>query len=288
MEIIPVLKKAQGYLSKRGIENPGLTAEILLAHCLDLKRIDLYLNYDRPLNEAELSTYWKLLARRAKHYPLQYLTGKVEFYSLRFLVTEGVFIPRPETEVLVERVKEALEGEAVVADIGTGCGVIAISLAKILPLARFYASDISQRALNMAKENATRNGVEGRIIFLQGDLLAPFKGQEGKLDAIISNPPYIPQEELGNLPEEVRLYEPKAAIDGGKGGMEIQKRIMAEAWLFLKEGGILALEVGQAERVKSLMQGRYSGIEVFPDLHGSERVVMGRKIQGETEGWGSG
>lgn len=282
MEIMPLLKKAQGYLSMKGIENPRLTAEALLAHCLGLKRIDLYLNYDRPLNEGELSTYRSLLSRRARHYPLQYLTGWVEFYSSRFLVAEGVFIPRPETEVLVERVKKAIEGEAMVADIGTGCGVIAISLAKILPLARFYASDISEDALKVAKENAVKNGVEERITFLSGDLLAPLKGLEGKLDAVVSNPPYIPQDELGNLPDEVRLYEPKAAIDGGKGGTEIQERIIAEAWPYLREGGILALEVGdlQSKRVSSLMEERYSRIEDFPDLNGIERVVMGRKAQG--------
>jgi len=282
MEIMPLLKKAQGYLFKKGIENPRLTAEILLAHCLSVKRIDLYLNYDRPLNEGELSTYRSLLSRRARHYPLQYLTGWVEFYSSRFLVAEGVFIPRPETEVLVERVKKAIEGEAMVADIGTGCGVIAISLAKILPLARFYASDISEEILKVAKENAVKNRVEERITFFLGKLFAPFKGPEGKLDAVVSNPPYIPQEELDNLPEEVRLYEPKAAIDGGKGGTEIQERIIAAAWPYLREGGILALEVGdlQSKTVSSLMEGRYSRIEVFPDLNGIERVVMGRKAQG--------
>lgn len=282
MEIMPLLKKAQDYLSIKGIENPRLTAEILLAHCLSLKRIDLYLNYDRPLNERELSTYRSLLSRRARHYPLQYLTGWVEFYSSRFLVAEGVFIPRPETEVLVERVKKAIEGEAMVADIGTGCGVIAISLAKILPLARFYASDISEKALSVAKENATRNGVEGRITFLQGDLLAPLEGIRGELDVIVSNLPYIPQEELGNLPDEVRLYEPKAALDGGKGGTGIQERIIAAARPYLREGGILALEVGdsQAQPVRHLMEGKYKGIETFPDLNGIKRVVVGRKAQG--------
>jgi release factor glutamine methyltransferase len=283
MEIMPLLKKAQDYLSTKGIENPRLTTEILLAHCLGLKRIDLYLNYDRPLNERELSTYRSLLSRRAQHYPLQYLTGEVEFYSSRFLLAEGVFIPRPETEVLVERVKEAIEREAMVADIGTGCGVIAISLAKIFPLARFYASDIFEDAIRVAKDNAVKNRVEERITFLLGDLLAPFKGLEGKLDAVVSNPPYIPGDKLDNLPDEVRLYEPKAAVDGGKGGTEIQKRIISEAWPYLREGGILALEVGdlQSKRVMSLMEGRYGRIEVFPDLNGIKRVVMGRKAQGE-------
>jgi len=277
-----LLKKAQGYLSMKGIENPRLTAEVLLAHCLSLKRIDLYLNYDRPLNERELSTYRSLLSRRVRHYPLQYLTGEVEFYSSRFLVAEGVFIPRPETEVLVERVRKAIAGEALVADIGTGCGVIAISLAKILPLARFYATDISEEILKVAKENAVKNRVEERITFFLGNLFAPFKGLEGKLDAVVSNPPYIPQEELDNLPEEVKLYEPKAAIDGGKGGTEIQERIIAAAWPYLREGGILALEVGdsQSKRISSLMEEKYSRIEVFPDLNGTERVVMGRKAQG--------
>jgi len=279
MEIMPLLKKAQGYLRQKGIENPRLTAEVLLAHCLGLKRIDLYLNYDRPLNERELSRYRELLVRRARHYPLQYLTGEVEFYSSRFFVAEGVFIPRPETEVLVERVKAIIKGKVVVADIGTGCGVIAISLAKDLPQARFYASDISAEALKLTQANAAENGVEGKIKLLLGDLLAPFQGMEGEVDAVVSNPPYVPQDELESLPDEVRLYEPKAAMDGGKGGREVQKRLIAEAWPYLKKGGILALEVGdsQAEVVMDLMGVRYKGIEVFPDLNGIARVVMGRK-----------
>jgi release factor glutamine methyltransferase len=279
MEVMPLLKKAQTYLRQKGIENPRLTAEFLLAHCLGFKRIDLYLNYDRPLNERELSRYRDLLVKRARHYPLQYLTGEVEFCSARLNVAPGVFIPRPETEVLVEKVKEAVEGAVVVADIGTGCGVIAISLAKDLPQARFFASDISAKALKLAQANAARNGVAERIKFLLGDLLDPFQGMEGKLDAVVSNPPYIPQGELESLPAEVRLYEPKAALDGGKGGREVQKRLIAEAWPYLKKGGILALEVGesQARVVRDLMEGRYERTEVFPDLNGSERVVMGRK-----------
>lgn len=283
MEIMPLLKKAKDYLLHKGIENPRLTAELLLAHCLGVKRIDLYLNYDRPLNERELSDYRNLLVRRARHYPLQYLTGEAEFYSCRFNVAPGVFIPRPETEVLVEKVKEAIEGEVVVADIGTGCGVIAISLAKGLPQAKFSASDISEEALELAQKNSAEHGVEERIQFLLGDLLAPFQGMEGRLDAVVSNPPYIPRDELENLPDEVRLYEPKAAMDGGKGGIEVQNRLIVEAWPYLKKGGILALEVGdsQVEVVRNLMEGGYERIEAFPDLNGIERVIMGWKIQGE-------
>ncbi len=282
MQIMPLLKKAQGYLSQKGIENPRLSAEVLLAHCLGLRRIDLYLNYDRPLTEEELSTYRKLISKRARHYPLQYLTGEVEFYSLKFLVTEGVFIPRPETEVLVERVKEVIEGTATVADIGTGCGVVAISLAKVLPTASFYASDISEEALEIAVENAKKNGVEGRITFLLGSLFSPFQGLEGKLDAVVSNPPYIPEEKLVGLPDEVRLYEPKSAIDGGKGGMELLKRIITEALPYLREEGILALEVGdsQAQSVMHLMKEGYVKIETFPDLNGVDRVVFGRRAPG--------
>ena len=281
MEVVPLLKKAEDYLLRKGIENPRLTAEILLAHCLGLKRIDLYLNYDRPLSEEEISRYRDFLVKRARHYPLQYLTGEVEFYSTRFWVAPGVFIPRPETEVLVEKVKEAIDGKAVVADVGTGCGVIAISLAKELLQARFFASDISGEALKLAQANAAENGVAGRIKFLLGDLLTPFQGMAGKFDVVVSNPPYISPEEWEGLPDEVRLYEPKAALDGGGEGLEVERRLIAEAWPYLREGGVLALEVGdsQGKVVEELMGVRYGRVEVFPDLNGIARVVMGRKVE---------
>jgi release factor glutamine methyltransferase len=252
---------------------------------LNLKRIDLYLNHDRPLREAELATYRGLIKRRLAGYPLQYLTGETEFYSLGFRVNSAALIPRPETEILVEAVLDRISdwpSRPKIADLGTGCGVIAISLAVHLPEALLVATDRSAQALDLAQANATRHGVTERIRFCPGDLFDALRGQEGSFAAVVSNPPYVRSGELESLPVEIRLHEPLLALDGGRDGLEIIRRLVNGAASFLTEGGILALEVGagQALSVAKLMSstGALSDPEVIKDYCGVERVVLAERI----------
>ena len=287
--VLRALDWATQELARQGFESPRLEAEVLLGHTLGMGRVDLYLHFDRPLTPQELSAFKSHLAKRLEHFPLQYITGRTQFMSSELLVCPGVFIPRPETEVLVEevivRLRRRSEGEAplVIVDLGTGCGNIAISLAREFPQARVYAVDVSPEAVAIARENAVRNGVAGSIHFLVGDLFEPLKGRglEGGVDLLVSNPPYIPRGEMGSLPPEVGLFEPREALDGGQDGMDFHRRIVAQAPDFKNPGAWLALEVGegQAQRARSMLlsDGKFRGVEVIKDYAGIERVVIGER-----------
>lgn len=289
--VLKVLDWTTYHLLEKGFQNPRLNAEILLGHTLGMGRVELYLNFDRPLSSSELSTFKSHLKKRLKHFPLQYITGRTQFMSGEFIVRPGVFIPRPETEMLVERVVTRLkqhsrEGQSlVVVDLGTGCGNIAVSLARVFPKARIYATDVSPEAIAVAQENAVLNGVTEAIEFLVGDMFKPLEqlGLEGEVNLLVSNPPYIPRGEIDHLPDEVRLFEPRVALDGGRDGMDFHRRIVTEAPRFLKSGALLALEVGegQAQGVQSLLlrMGVFHPIEVIRDYAGTERVVIGEKDQ---------
>lgn len=280
--VLKLLRWTTGYLEKRGVISPRLEAERLLGKALGLNRIQLYLNHDRPLYSEELARFKPLLLKRAKGFPLQYVLGETEFFALPFWVHPPVFIPRPETEALVEAVLERVKGnDLLIADICTGVGNIAIALARNLHRAEVFAVDISRKSISLARRNARRNGVSGKIRFFLGDLLDPLWGMglSGKLDAIVSNPPYIPTEELESLPQEVRHEDP-LALDGGEDGTVFHRRLAKESGHFLKPGGLLAMEVGagQAEKVAGILR-RYGwkGIEVLQDLSGIGRVVIGRR-----------
>jgi release factor glutamine methyltransferase len=279
-----VLNRTAKFLEDKGFENSRLNAEVMLGHVLEVSRIGLYLDYDRPLSDAQLGGYRTLVKQRLSGRPLQYVTGSTEFYSLNFEVTPAVLIPRPETEILVEAVvkrlaplQEALE----VADIGTGCGIIAVTLAAHLPQARIWATDRSAEALAVAKANAARHGVSDRIRFAQGDLLAPLSGREHSLAAVASNPPYIPTPQLRQLPVEIRDHEPIVALDGGPDGLDVIRRLISRAAGFLSPGGLFALEVGagQAGPVAGILerqkQLRPEGI--VRDYAGHDRVVLARR-----------
>lgn len=250
---------------------PRLEAEVLLAHVTGLSRTALLAHPERALSPEEAQEYARLLERRATGYPLPYLTGRAEFYGLEFMVTPDVLIPRPETEVLVDRAL-TLRPRTVI-DVGTGSGCIAVALAVHLPEARLWATDLSFAALRVARENARRHSVADRIIFLQADLLAPLTGPA---DLVVSNPPYVADEEWDTLPESVR-HEPYLALYGGKGGLEVIRRLLAQAPRLLRSGGTLLVEVGagQGEKVLTLARTMLPSacVSVLPDLAGRDRVL---------------
>jgi len=274
---------ATALLESSGVESPRLDAECLLASLLGRDRLHLYAAAEERMPPPVFELYQALLGRRQAREPLAYLTRTKEFWSLSFAVTPAVLIPRPETETLVERALARLnELQApVIADIGTGSGAIAVAVAKALPHGRLYATEISSRALDVARENAARHEVLERITFVHGDLVEPLLclGLAHHCDLMVSNPPYVATRELAGLPAEVR-YEPLEALDGGSDGLDVHRRLINGASTLLRPGGWLALEMapGQGPSLSRLLQeqGAFGDIEVTPDLSGRERVIVAR------------
>ena len=285
-----LLAVTSDYLKKKDIDNPRLCAEILLAHQLNTTRIKLYLDFDRPLNEKDINEYRALIQRRLKREPVQYITGVQEFWSLEFNLNPLVLIPRPETEILVEQIitiikdkKAAGEtGNLSVLDIGTGSGAIAVSIASELPDADIWATDVSAEALEVAKANACKHGVENRINFVEGDLFSAIKDTTQLFDVIVSNPPYIPREDYDSLPPEVGQYEPRTALDGGEGGLFFIRRLILEAKDFLKPGGRLLIEMAPFQTARAMdlaaQTGVYEEQKIIKDYSHKDRVVMAKKI----------
>jgi release factor glutamine methyltransferase len=287
--LLEILKLAEDYLADGGVTRPRLEAEHLLAHVLGRSRLDLYLEFDRPLGEPELGSLRELLRRRRQRVPCQYLIGATEFYGLPLAVDERVLIPRPETEHVVEaalaRLKTIETPEALlVYDVGTGSGCLAVAIAHEEARCRVIASDASAAALEVARANAERNGVAERIVFVEGVLFEPF-AQAGEsetgADAIVSNPPYVARGEWDALPDEIRLHEPREALDGGPDGLAVMRELVAAAPAHLKPGGWLLVEVGhaQADEVRALMAqtNALNEITIVRDYGGIERVVIGRR-----------
>jgi release factor glutamine methyltransferase len=284
-----LLKVTTDYLEKKEIESPRLSAEILLAHQLEIDRIKLYLRFDQPLHEKEVSGYRSLIKRRLSREPIQYITGVQEFWSMDFRVGPQVMVPRPETELLVEHVlglcrgKGSTGGSCVrILDLGTGCGAIAVAIARELEGAAVWASDVSQDALDMARQNAKKHEVEEKIEFVLSDLWQGFSNPELTFDVIVSNPPYIKSEAMDSLPPEVRDYEPRRALDGGAEGMFYIRDIIQEAPRHLNPGGWILLEMDpdQTKQALGLVEASNSyGRKVrFKDYSHNHRVVMAQKI----------
>ncbi len=276
-------------LSRIGIEGGHLDAELLLGQALGCTRERIYLDYEVAPDAAAKDRYYSLFQRRAQREPLSYITGEREFWSLDFYVTPEVLVPRPETELLVEAalglVRELDRKCATkILDLGTGSGAIAVSLAKELGEAEIWATDLSWGALEVARRNALRHGVEGKIRLLHGDAFAPVKGQHGFFDLLVSNPPYVRQSEIEKLPPEVRDWEPKLALDGGVDGLDFYRRIVKEAHHYMADGGSLAVEIGadMGRAVCGLIAdvGYYSAASVWQDYAGKDRVVAARKLPG--------
>ena len=261
----------------------GRDALVLLAHVLAVDTGRLQAHPETPVGPEEASRYRALVARRKRREPLQYLTGEQEFWSLRFEVTPAVLIPRPETEGLVEAfLRLNRMPDPIVIDIGTGSGCLAVVAAREIPGARVYASDLSGEALAVARRNAAAHGVAGRIEFRAGDLFEPLRaeGLGGRVDFILSNPPYISEGELPGLMPEVRDHEPRAALVGGVDGLDAHRRLAREAPEFLRPGGHLLAEIGLGQepgvRVLYRGQSRLDLVAVAPDLAGIPRVLIAR------------
>lgn len=274
-----ILKWTEQYFKQKNIESPRLDAEVLLSHILGRERIYLYVHFDEPLEPTELARYREAIKQRVQRVPVAYIIGEKEFMGLTFKVTADTLVPRPDTEILVQAAVERLRarGEAPrFADIGTGSGAICLSVLHFLPKAQADTVDISPAARAIAEENAAALEVADRVTFHTGDLLAPLAGS---YDAILSNPPYIPDDDIAALAPEVRLKEPHTALAGGKDGLDFYRRLTADAPALLKDGGFLALEVGihQAAPVAALAVPSFSRTEILKDYAGIERVVIAWK-----------
>jgi release factor glutamine methyltransferase len=268
------------WLTGKGSEAPRLEAEVLLAHVRGCQRIALYTAFDTPVAEAERGRFRELVKRRGEGEPVAYLVGSREFFSLPFRVTPAVLVPRPETEGLVIRVLDLCRPQAGprIVDVGTGSGAIAITLAKHLPKASITATDVSSAALAVARDNAARHGVAERIAFLECDLL-DHPQAAGPWDVIVSNPPYVREDEFESLPRDVRLHEPKAALVSGPTGVEIIERLAALAAARLVPGGWLFCEIGPAAAAEAVL-ARQTGLTAEPtilDFAGLPRIVQARR-----------
>lgn len=273
-----VLTWTAQHFEKRQVDSPRLTAEVLLSHLLNMGRVRLYVDLDRPLSKEELAAYRALIERRMAGEPTQYLTGTKEFYNRPFKVDARVLIPRPETELLVEAALHALPKDAPsrALDVCTGSGCIAISLAAERPQASVTATDLSPGACALAQENAEALGVGSRLTLLQGDLFAPLP-PDARFALVVSNPPYIASGEIPGLSAEVRR-EPHLALDGGRDGLDLIRRVIQGARRHLEPGGLLAMEIGETQgaAVKELLQAAgYENARVEKDLERRDRLAFG-------------
>ena len=280
-----VLLAIRQRLQQAQIEDAGLEAEVLVRHALSIDRAHLYSNMGSSLGDEMVTYLYTLVRRRLQSEPTAYITGHREFYGLEFEVNRDVLIPRPETETLVEAaieiVRAATESYAtapLLADVGTGSGAIAVSLAVNLPDASIFAIDRSAGALDMARKNAERHGVQERITFLEGDLLAPLREP---VHVIAANLPYINTDDWRELPPEIRIHEPRLALDGGEDGLDLIRRLLDDAPRYLIEGGVVLAEfgIGQQNFLLNYARMSYASVTVRPDLAGRPRVLIARAQQ---------
>lgn len=278
LTVLEIIKKTTDFFAGKGIESPRLNAELLIGHALGLKRMQLYLQFERPLAEAELETIRPLVRRRSHHEPLQYIIGEMEFHGLKLKVDRRALIPRPETEQLIEHVIAACSlPPANVLDLGTGSGAMILALARAFPLAMLTAVDLSHDALALAHENAGATGLAGRVTLLQSDWFAAVPAVQ--FDLIVSNPPYLSGEETAQAPQEVRGFEPVLALSAADDGLADLRRIIAGAPGFLAPGGLLALETGIAQHAQLIECAGAVGltrIESRRDLAGRDRFIFAR------------
>lgn len=280
-----ILAWTEGYFEEKEIDSPRLTAEILLSHALSIKRLDLYLQHDRPLNRDELAAFRQLIERRGDREPVAYITGTKGFWESEFTVAPGVLIPRPDTEVLVEQALEFLARKNIsmgrVLELGVGSGAVIISIAKANPGLYCFATDISLIPLEVAAFNVKQELELPNLSFVAGSWFSPFNGR-AKFDLIVSNPPYIPTGDIQGLQPEVSRFEPSLALDGGEDGLDCIRLIMAKACDHLVPGGVLLMETGSGQRrgVEKIFKEcpGFSTVEFFNDYAGLHRVVrLGKK-----------
>jgi len=283
------------YLTNKGVDSPRLSAELLLSHVMGLKRIELYTQFDKSVSKQQLDKLHDLVERAGDSEPIAYLTGKTEFYSLELEVNPDCMIPRPETELLVERAIEFLRtrtGTQFVCDLCTGCGCIAVAIAKNVPVARIIATDISAAVLDIAAQNIEKYSLKEKITLLCGDLFDPLVPQldveklvldsDRGFDLIICNPPYITAAEFESLNKNIKAYEPRIALYAGEDGLDIYRRLIEKVDEFLKPDAALMLEIGYAQgpAVKELLEqnGTFTEIKIEKDFRNNDRIAIAKKM----------
>jgi release factor glutamine methyltransferase len=270
------------YFTEKALDAPRLSAELLISHVLDMKRIDLYTQFENPVAKPHLDKLHELVKRAAGNEPIQYLIGKTEFYSIELAVAPDCLIPRPETELLVQRSIEFLRkrtGHQFVCDLCTGCGCIAVAIAKNFPDAKVLATDICDKALEIAARNIENYKLKDRIQLLQGDLFEPIVPQLDvtNFDLIVCNPPYVSHDEFEQLEPNVKDYEPKLALLAGADGLDVYRRIVDSIDQFLKDDAALIMEIGYAQgpAIREMLEqsGIFAEIKIEKDLNNNDRVV---------------
>ena len=288
--IIKLLEWTTSYFKSKDIDSPRSTAEILLAHVLKLKRIDLYLRYDQPLYVNELSKFKVLIKRRIEREPVAYIVGVKEFWSMNFAVTKDVLIPRPETECLVEAALSLLPQDDAsdsnrspksILELGTGSGAVILAIASMRSKPVYFASDRSVKAIRLARQNSVRHGLDTAVSFFCADWFTSLNRQKKRFDMIISNPPYIPTQVIGRLMPEIYKYEPISALDGDKNGLFCLRHIINTAHGYLTPEGSLLLEIGHDQKndVRGIIDqcGNYDHVVFIKDYSGYDRVVRMKK-----------
>jgi release factor glutamine methyltransferase len=283
MNLTEAIDWATDQLCAQAVEDARLEAELLLVYALGIKKSELILYQSKIIEAKNFKRYQELVKRRSKHEPAAYIIGSQPFLGLEILVNRSVLIPRPETELLAETAIKIIRNYPLpptpysLADIGTGSGCIAVALAKSLPLAEVYALDTSSEALKVARKNAEQYKVDNRCHFVKGNLLEPLKE---KVDLIVSNPPYIPSGEISKLQPEVKDWEPKQALDGGKDGLDYIRKLLKESPKYLKPNGRLVMEFGfgQAAEIEKLAAASFGKSETIKDYAGIERIISSRAM----------
>jgi len=277
LRLVDILTRTETWLRQRGIGSPRLEAELLLCKVLGMERLQLYLAHDRPMTEAELDALRPLVARRGDREPLAWILGNQPFHAIDLRIAPGVLVPRPDTETLVEAALEWItEDRPYVADVGCGSGAVGLSIATARPYTRVYATDLAPAALETTRANVAALDLPTRVAVLRGDLLEPIPTHR-PIDWVVSNPPYIPSDDIAGLQREVSHHEPRLALDGGPDGLEIYRRLIPAAAARARGGVLLEVGIHQAARVADLL--RRAGLvdlKTWDDLNGITRVVGAR------------
>lgn len=278
--ISELLREGACFLEEQGIASPRREVELLLSTLLSCRRIDLYVEPERLVSSDQERLFREQLTRRARREPIQYITGQVEFCGLSLSVRPGVFIPRPETELIVEMARTIQPPSQRILDLCTGSGALAIALAKQFPHSEVIATDIDETALEVASANAERHGALSQIHFVQGDLFAPLRAKSDRFDLIVCNPPYIPERDRPTLQPEVRDYEPARALFAPEEGTEFYRRILGEAPSFLKQEGYLLFELGAGQaawfQVFAAQETEFN-VTFLQDVAGIDRIAVCRR-----------
>jgi release factor glutamine methyltransferase len=275
LTVVEVLRRTQAFLQKKGSPSARLDAELLVAHALEMDRLEVYLKHDQPLAESELARIREPVKRRGEREPVATIIGSKEFYSLSFQVEPGLLVPRPDTECLVEAAL-AFEGDSLyVADVGAGTGCVGLSLAHTKEGWRIYCTDISPQAVRVVNKNILALGLRERVAALTGDLLDPIP-PDRPIDLVVSNPPYIPSGEIDSLPPEISRHEPRSALDGGLDGLDTYRRLVPLAAARARLAVLVEVGAGQAPAVGAIFEeAGLQGVRFSQDLAGIDRVVIG-------------